>query len=300
MASLVAMTMVFAQMNEGDTCGMMMEVDGADMPCAYEFTGGEDEDHHHCDHKECGHEAMESGQQMEAHLQDSHNETNDEHVEHMGPNMDHQDGDQDHQDGDQDHQDGDQDHQDDDQDHQDGDQDHQDDDQDHQDDDQDHQDGDQDHQDGEDHGPAKSNCEALDRGLDSFINENGDAIAVWETNGDGTPACNMDRDQDHQDGDMDHQDGDMGPDPVKDAFMDTFTGDNWEEAFTTASETAKGLDQQEDDYDEAKWEECKEVGKNAMNEAVENGAEDPKDVFGAIAMAVGACNGDMGPPPSQN
>ena len=258
MASLVAMTMVFAQMNEGDTCGMMMEVDGADMPCAYEFTGGEDEDHHHCDHKECGHEAMESGQQMEAHLQDSHNETNDEHVEHMGPNMDHQDGDQDHQDGDQDH-----------------------------------QDGDQEHQDGEDHGPAKSNCEALDRGLDSFINENGDAIAVWETNGDGTPACNKDRDQDHQD-------GDMGPDPVKDAFMDTFTGDNWEEAFTTASETAKGLDQQEDDYDEAKWEECKEKGKNAMNEAVENGAEDPKDVFGAIAMAVGACNGDMGPPPSQN
>ena len=37
-----------------------------------------------------------------------------------------------------------------------------------------------------------------------------------------------------------------------------------------------------------------------MNEAVANGAEDPQDVFGAIAMAVGACNGDMGPPPSQN
>ena len=120
----------------------------------------------------------------------------------------------------------------------------------------------------------------------------------------GDPDCgpmdHQDGDMDHQDGDMDHQDGDKGPDAVADAFMDTFTGDNWEEAFTAAAETAKGRDQQEDDYDEAKWEECKEVGENAMNEAVANGAEDPQDVFGAIAMAVGACNGDMGPPPSQN
>jgi hypothetical protein len=134
--------------------------------------------------------------------------------------------------------------------------------------------------------------------------------AVWSEDGDGNPVeCydnmggdmdHQDGDMDHQDGDMDHQDGDMGPDPVADAFMDTFTGDNWEEAFTAAAETAKGRDQQEDDYDEAKWEECKEVGENAMNEAVANGTEDPQDVFGAIAMAVGACNGDMGPPPSQN
>jgi hypothetical protein len=42
--------------------------------------------------------------------------------------------------------------------------------------------------------PARDNCEALDRGLDSFINENGDAIAVWATNGDGTPACGQDDD----------------------------------------------------------------------------------------------------------
>jgi hypothetical protein len=40
--------------------------------------------------------------------------------------------------------------------------------------------------------PARDNCEALDRGLDSFINENGDAIAVWATNGDGSPACGHD------------------------------------------------------------------------------------------------------------
>jgi hypothetical protein len=40
--------------------------------------------------------------------------------------------------------------------------------------------------------PARDNCEALDRGLDSFINENGDAIAVWATNGDGSPACGND------------------------------------------------------------------------------------------------------------
>ena len=42
--------------------------------------------------------------------------------------------------------------------------------------------------------PARDNCEALDRGLDSFINENGDAIAVWATNGDGSPACGQDND----------------------------------------------------------------------------------------------------------
>ena len=42
--------------------------------------------------------------------------------------------------------------------------------------------------------PARDNCEALYRGLDSFINENGDAIAVWATNGDGTPACGQDDD----------------------------------------------------------------------------------------------------------
>ena len=40
--------------------------------------------------------------------------------------------------------------------------------------------------------PARDNCEALDRGLDSFINENGDAIAAWATNGDGSPACGHD------------------------------------------------------------------------------------------------------------
>ena len=284
----------------------------------------------------------------------------------------------------------------------------------------------QDHE-GQDHeGPAMSNCEALDRGLDTFMNQDGDEMMAYSENADGTPACgdmgdhqggdhgdmtpldhriegikmflndmanngvlasedidflvneaerleeavhsewdgndgaagvvmgeiqawlndnvedpgvrdhylhelcmleyeahkehggsegdpdcgpmdhqdgDMDHqgnDMDHQGNDMDHQDGDKGPDAVADAFMDTFTGDNWEEAFTVAAETAKGRDQQEDDYDEAKWEECKEVGKNAMNEAVANGAEDPQDVFGAIAMAVGACNGDMGPPPSQN
>jgi hypothetical protein len=42
--------------------------------------------------------------------------------------------------------------------------------------------------------PARDNCEALDRGLDSFINQNGDAIAVWATNGDGSPACGQDND----------------------------------------------------------------------------------------------------------
>ena len=42
--------------------------------------------------------------------------------------------------------------------------------------------------------PARDNCEALYRGLDSFINENGDAIAVWATNGDGSPACGQDND----------------------------------------------------------------------------------------------------------
>ena len=155
----------------------------------------------------------------------------------------------------------------------------------------------------------EGNQHALCGGMDEYmLDTDQDGVhegpyAVWNEDGDGNPVeCydNMGGDMDHQDGDMDHQDGDMGPDPVADAFMDTFTGDNWEEAFTAAAETAKGRDQQEDDYDEAKWEECKEVGENAMNEAVANGAEDPQDVFGAIAMAVGACNGDMGPPPSQN
>ena len=169
----------------------------------------------------------------------------------------------------------------------------------------------------------EGNQHALCGGMDEYmLDTDQDGVhegpyAVWNEDGDGNPVeCydnmggdmdhqdgdmdHQDGDMDHQDGDMDHQDGDMGPDPVADAFMDTFTGDNWEEAFTAAAETAKGRDQQEDDYDEAKWEECKEVGENAMNEAVANGAEDPQDVFGAIAMAVGACNGDMGPPPSQN
>ena len=155
----------------------------------------------------------------------------------------------------------------------------------------------------------EGNQHALCGGMDEYmLDTDQDGVhegpyAVWNEDGDGNPVeCydNMGGDMDHQDGDMDHQDGDMGPDPVADAFMDTFTGDNWEEAFTAAAETAKGRDQQEDDYDEAKWEECKEVGENAMNEAVANGADDPQDVFGAIAMAVGACNGDMGPPPSQN
>ena len=31
-----------------------------------------------------------------------------------------------------------------------------------------------------------------DKNADSFINENGDAIAVWATNGDGSPACGHD------------------------------------------------------------------------------------------------------------
>tara|TARA_B110000881_G_scaffold35262_1_gene27714 strand:- start:915 stop:1889 length:975 start_codon:yes stop_codon:yes gene_type:complete len=162
----------------------------------------------------------------------------------------------------------------------------------------------------------EGNQHALCGGMDEYmLDTDQDGVhegpyAVWNEDGDGNPVeCydnmggdmdHQDGDMDHQDGDMDHQDGDMGPDPVADAFMDTFTGDNWEEAFTAAAETAKGRDQQEDDYDEAKWEECKEVGENAMNEAVANGTEDPQDVFGAIAMAVGACNGDMGPPPSQN
>ncbi|MGY8750587.1 MAG: hypothetical protein ACKVKJ_00965 [Fidelibacterota bacterium] len=148
----------------------------------------------------------------------------------------------------------------------------------------------------------EGNQHALCGGMDEYmLDTDQDGVhegpyAVWNEDGDGNPVeC-----YDNMGGDMDHQDGDMGPDPVADAFMDTFTGDNWEEAFTAAAETAKGRDQQEDDYDEAKWEECKEVGENAMNEAVANGAEDPQDVFGAIAMAVGACNGDMGPPPSQN
>ena len=160
----------------------------------------------------------------------------------------------------------------------------------------------------------EGNQHALCGGMDEYmLDTDQDGVhegpyAVWNEDGDGNPVeCNdnmggdhQDGDMDHQGNDMDHQDGDKGPDAVADAFMDTFTGDNWEEAFTAAAETAKGRDQQEDDYDEAKWEECKEVGENAMNEAVANGAEDPQDVFGAIAMAVGACNGDMGPPPSQN
>ena len=181
----------------------------------------------------------------------------------------------------------------------------------------------------------EGNQHALCGGMDEYmLDTDQDGVhegpyAVWNEDEDGNPVeCNdnmggdhqdgdmdhqgddmdhqgddmdhQDGDMDHQGNDMDHQDGDKGPDAVADAFMDTFTGDNWEEAFTAAAETAKGRDQQEDDYDEAKWEECKEVGENAMNEAVANGAEDPQQVFGAIAMAVGACNGDMGPPPSQN
>ena len=187
--------------------------------------------------------------------------------------------------------------------------------------DMDHQDGDQDHQDGNpDHlqggsgdqegHEAGATCRFA--GLDGQGEECGyvhtgdsdedhhhcDYCGVAANSGEEMHEHMM---SEHPDN-MENQDGDgdMGPDPVADAFNDTFTGDNWEEAFTAAAETAKGRDQQEDDYDEAKWEECKEVGENAMNEAVANGAEDPQDVFGAIAMAVGACNGDMGPPPSQN
>ena len=61
----------------------------------------------------------------------------------------------------------------------------------------------QDHE-GQDHeGPAMSNCEALDRGLDTFMNQDGDEMMAYSENADGTPAC----------GDMgDHQGGDHGGD----------------------------------------------------------------------------------------
>ena len=91
-----------------------------------------------------------------------------------------------------------------------------------------------------------------------------------------------------------------GPSPaVQEAFFTTYdqTG-SFEAAFDAGESVSKEEAQQSGEYDEESWNECVQVGKDAMMAAVESGEQDPGKVFGAIAMAVDECGrgqqGDCG------
>ena len=122
-----------------------------------------------------------------------------------------------------------------------------------------------------------------------FLDENHDGelegpYARWDEDQDGNPVdC-------YKDGPGDPN-GPGGPDPaVAEAFFSTLgSGGSFEDAFEAGANVALEQDQQADDYDEELWNNCKEVGRNAMQTALDSGEEDPENVFGAIAMAVGAC-----------
>ena len=65
---------------------------------------------------------------------------------------------------------------------------------------------------------------------------------------------------------------------------------SFEAAFQAAADVAKEEAQKEDDnYDEAKWNECKDAGFGAMQNALANGEQDPGKVFGAVLMGIVAC-----------
>ena len=94
--------------------------------------------------------------------------------------------------------------------------------------------------------------------------------------------------------------GPSGPSPaVQEAFFTTYdqTG-SFEAAFDAGESVSKEEAQQSGEYDEENWDECVQVGKDAMMAAVESGEQDPGKVFGAIAMAVDECGrgpqGDCG------
>ena len=87
-----------------------------------------------------------------------------------------------------------------------------------------------------------------------------------------------------------------GPSPaVQDAFFGTYeqTG-SYEAAFDAAEIVSKQEAQESGEYDEEQWNECAQVGKDAMMAAVQSGEQDPGKVFGALVMAVNGCGGQQG------
>ncbi len=193
------------------------------------------------------------------------------------------------------------------------------------------------HEDGQHHqgGPPvgknhfDGNCLALCGGHDRYMVEGSDdEFGVWTQDADGNDVnCDCDGykkgdhdggqhheggdhdgGQHHEGGDHDggqhHEGGDhdgmTGPSPaVQEAFFSTYdqTG-SFEAAFDAGESVSKEEAQQSGEYDEESWNECVQVGKDAMMAAVESGEQDPGKVFGAIAMAVDECGrgqqGDCG------
>ena len=182
------------------------------------------------------------------------------------------------------------------------------------------------HEDGQHHqgGPPvgknhfDGNCLALCGGHDRYMVEGSDdEFGVWTQDADGNDVnCDCDGykkgdhdgGQHHEGGDHDggqhHEGGDhdgmTGPSPaVQEAFFTTYdqTG-SFEAAFDAGESVSKEEAQQSGEYDEESWNECVQVGKDAMMAAVESGEQDPGKVFGAIAMAVDECGrgqqGDCG------
>ena len=171
------------------------------------------------------------------------------------------------------------------------------------------------HEDGQHHqgGPPvgknhfDGNCLALCGGHDRYMVEGSDdEFGVWTQDADGNDVnCDCDgyKKGDH-DGGQHHEGGDhdgmTGPSPaVQEAFFTTYdqTG-SFEAAFDAGESVSKEEAQQSGEYDEESWNECVQVGKDAMMAAVESGEQDPGKVFGAIAMAVDECGrgqqGDCG------
>jgi hypothetical protein len=156
----------------------------------------------------------------------------------------------------------------------------------------DHQ-GDQDHQGGAPDNHWDGNQDAICGDMPEYwLDTDHDGVhegpyARWDEDQDGNPVdCYKDGP-----GGPNGPGGPDGPDPaVAEAFFSTLgSGGSFEDAFDAAANVALEQDQQADDYDEELWNNCKEVGRNAMQAALDSGEEDPENVFGAIAMAVGAC-----------
>ena len=162
------------------------------------------------------------------------------------------------------------------------------------------------------------NCIALCGGHDRYMVEGSDdEFGVWTQDADGNDVnCDCEAyKKDHHEGGQYHDGGDheggqyheggdhdgmTGPSPaVQEAFFTTYdqTG-SFEAAFDAGESVSKEEAQQSGEYDEENWDECVQVGKDAMMAAVESGEQDPGKVFGAIAMAVDECGrgpqGDCG------
>ena len=307
----------------GDVCGFAGP-DGQGEQCDYVHTGEEGEDHHHCDH--CG-LAVNSGDEMHEHLMAEHPDNMEDHQEghgecrvcglqmnsdddwrqHCDENWEHckpQAGDvcgfagpdgqgeqcdyvhtgeegEDHHhcdhcgiavnSGEEMHEHMMAEHPDNMEDHQ----------------------GDQDHQGGAPDNHWDGNQDAICGDMPEYwLDTDHDGVhegpyARWDEDQDGNPVdCYKDGP-----GGPNGPGGPDGPDPaVAEAFFSTLgSGGSFEDAFEAAANVALEQDQQADDYDEELWNNCKEVGRNAMQAALDSGEEDPENVFGAIAMAVGAC-----------